>query len=103
MTVARIRSIDFDSAETANEYEQDVQENGANWVPEAELIMLIRTTDTSSLLLTTFETDEIAENVADRLAKWSETHGQSSWNNRYSDSVTLLGTVKAMHIKRRMT
>ena len=37
MTVARIRSIDFDSAEIANEYEQDVQENGANWVPEAEI------------------------------------------------------------------
>ena len=42
MTVARIRSIDFDSAEIANEYEQDVQENGA--IRSRSKIMLIRTT-----------------------------------------------------------
>ena len=46
MSVARIRSIDFDNAGIADDYEREVQESGAKWIPEAEIIILVRTTDT---------------------------------------------------------
>lgn len=98
MSVARIRSIDFDDEGIADSYEKEVQENGAKWIPEAELIILIRTTDTSAILLTTFSSEEEAEIVANRLADWSESYGASSWNNRYRDSFVLMGQVNAQHI-----
>jgi len=99
MSVARIRSIDFDNVRIADDYEREVQESGAKWIPEAEIIILVRTTDTSAILLTTFASDEEAENVANRLAEWTENYGASSWNNRYRDSFVLMGQVNAQHIK----
>ena len=99
MSVARIRSIDFDNAEIADDYEREVQESGAKWIPEAEIIILVRTTDTSAILFTTFASEEEAEKVANRLAEWTENYGASSWNNRYRDSFVLMGQVKAQHIK----
>ena len=60
MSVARIRSIDFDNAAIADDYEREVQESGAKWIPEAEIIILVRTTDTSAILLTTFASEEEA-------------------------------------------
>lgn len=99
MSVARIRSIDFDNVGIADDYEREVQESGAKWIPEAEIIILVRTTDTSAILLTTFASEEEAEKVAKRLAEWTENYGASSWNNRYRDSFVLMGQVKAQHIK----
>ena len=87
MSVARIRSIDFDDEGIVDDYEKEVQENGAKWIPEAELIILI-----------TFSSEEEAEIVANRLTDWSESYGRSSWNNRYRDSFVLMGQVNAQHI-----
>ena len=61
MRIARIRSLEFESKALADEYEIDVKGNGQDWVPEAEQIMVVRTTTTSIILLLTFESQKIAD------------------------------------------
>jgi hypothetical protein len=69
MRIARIRSLEFESKALADEYEIDVKGNGQDWVPEAEQIMVVRTTTTSIILLLTFESQKIADEVTKRLCQ----------------------------------
>ena len=97
MGIARIRSLEFQSKALADEYEIDVKCNGQDWVPEAEQIMLVRTTTTSIILLLTFESQKIADEVTKRLGLLADENGPDSWSNRYTDNFALEGLITAHH------
>ena len=97
MRIARIRSLEFESKALADEYEIDVKGNGQDWVPEAEQIMVVRTTTTSIILLLTFESQKVADEVTKRLGLWADENGSNSWSNRYTDNFALEGLITAHH------
>ena len=66
-------------------------------MPEAEQIMLVRTTNTSIILLLTFESQKIADEVTKRLGLWADENGSNSWSNRYTDNFALEGLITAHH------
>ena len=101
MGIARLRSLEFESKAVADEYEVDVKGNGSQWVPEAEQIMVVRTTATSIVLLITFESQKIADEVTKRLKLWADEHGSASWNNRYTDNFALEGLITAHHLQNK--
>ena len=72
MSVARVTMADYISEEAADEFEAVYQEICPKMLPEADALILVRTSPTSGLSIAIYKTGELAEKMLPTRAKsWS--------------------------------